>query len=347
MRIAIDAMGGDLGPAAVIGGVAAFLRDDTDTEIAMVGREEILGPELRRHGLGSHPRVSVRPASQVIEMDEKLSAIRQKQDASVLRTVELVRDGQADAAVLVGNTAAAVAASQLRLRLVEGAHRAGIAVPLPSKSGNTVVIDMGANTSPKIEHYVDYAIMASIYVEEVLGKPRPRVGLINVGEESGKGDELLREAYSRLEQAPINFIGNVEGGDIYRGTCDVAVCDGLVGNAILKSSEAAAELMVSFLKEELSRSLRRRLGALLCKGAFRDLWRRCDYAEFGGAPLLGVNGVVIKGHGRSDARAVRNAIRVARDAAARGVTRKIRERLASLVPARGGPAEAQGVSGHG
>lgn len=323
-------MGGDLGPAAVIAGAASFLRDDATTELVLVGLEKELAPLLTLHGLSSHPRVHLKAASQVIGMDEKIAVLRQKPDASVLRTVELVRDGQADAAVLVGNTAAAVAASQLRLRLVEGAHRAGIAVPLPSKTGNTVVIDMGANTSPKVEHYVDYAIMASIYAQEVLGKKDPRVGLINVGEESGKGDEFLREVYSRLEQAPINFIGNVEGGDIYRGTCDVAVCNGLVGNAILKSSEAAAELMVMFLKEELSRSIRRKLGALLCKGAFRDLWRRCDYAEFGGAPLLGVNGVVIKGHGRSDDRAVRNAIRVARDAASCNVTGKIRERLVPL-----------------
>jgi glycerol-3-phosphate acyltransferase PlsX len=186
---------------------------------------------------------------------------------------------------------------------------------------------MGANTAPQVEHFVDYAVMATIYAEEILGVSDPEVGLLNVGEELGKGTELLRTAHARLAQAPVNFIGNVEGGDIYRGRSDIVVCDGFVGNALLKCSESAAEFMTHMLKEELGRTVRRRLGALLAMPAFRDLKRRSDYAEFGGAPLLGVKGVVIIGHGRSDERAVANALRVARDSAARGVTEKIRERL--------------------
>jgi glycerol-3-phosphate acyltransferase PlsX len=329
-------MGGDLGPSAVIGGVAAFLGRDEETQLVLVGREDALEPLLAAHGLGSHPRVALHPASQVIEMEEKMVAVRQKRDASISRTVEAVRDGKADALVAVGNTMAAVAVSQLRLRLIEGVNRAGIAVPLPtSSSGVCVVIDMGANTAAKAEHLVAYGVMASIYSEQVLGKQNPSVGLLNVGGELGKGDDFLRDAFERLSRAPINFIGNVEGGDIYRGNCDVVVCDGLAGNAVLKSSEAVAELIIRFLKEELRRSLRRKMGALLCKPAFYDLWHRIDYAEFGGAPLLGVKGVVIKAHGRSDARAVANAIRVARDSAENGITDRIRERMQALSRASG------------
>jgi glycerol-3-phosphate acyltransferase PlsX len=274
-------------------------------------------------------------------MHEKLDTIRKKRDSSVWRAIDLVREGKADAAVLIGNTLASVALSTLRLRLIEGVSRAGIAVPLPSRSGITVVIDMGANTTPQVRHLVDYAVMASIYASEVLGIGSPRVGLLNVGEELGKGNPMLRETYDRLREAPVNFIGNVEGSEVYRGTCDIVVCDGFVGNAILKVSESAAEFMMHMLREELTRTLKRKCGAYLSQDAFRALKRRSDYAEFGGAPLLGVKGVVIIGHGRSDARAVSNALRVARDSAARRVNEKIRARLAEMRP--GEQAAAAGV----
>lgn len=335
MRVAIDAMGGDRGPAEIVAGVEMFLGEDDSTELVLVGRPEVLEEALSARGLAGHGRVSIHPAGQVIEMGEPLIELRRKRDSSIRRAVELLKKGEADALVAIGNTLAAVAASQFKLKTIEGVHRAGIAVPLPSLAGTTVVIDVGANTTPKAEHYVDYAVMASIYAREILGKPEPRVGLLNVGEEIGKGNELLREVHRRLSEAPINFIGNVEGGDIYRGRCDVAVCDGLVGNVVLKASEAAAELIVRFLREELGRGLVRRLGGLLCRRAFKDLRGRIDYAEFGGAPLLGVNGVVTIGHGRSDARAVANALAVARDSAARRVNEKIRESLKGMAPARG------------
>ncbi|MHC4247580.1 MAG: phosphate acyltransferase PlsX [Planctomycetota bacterium] len=340
MRVAIDAMGGDRGPVAVVEGAVAFLAEDPETELVLVGREDVLAPILKSHGLAGHPRVKVKGASEVIAMGEKIASVRQKRDASIMRAVEAVRDGEADALVAVGNTLAAVAASTLRLRVAEGAHRAGIAVPLPSKSGTTVMIDMGANTACKCEHLVDYAVMASIYASEVLGITEPRVGLLNVGEELGKGNELLREAHELIEKAPVRFIGNVEGGDIYRGTCDVVVCDGFVGNAVLKASEGAAEIVAYMLRQELGRSLRRKLGALLARGAFRDVKRRSDYAEFGGAPLLGLNGAVIIGHGKSDARALQNAIRVARDSASHDIVGKIRERLKAM----GGGGEPKGRS---
>jgi len=327
MRVAIDAMGGDRGPSAVVEGADAFLAEDSETELLLVGKEDALTPILKAHGLEGHGRVKIKNASEVIAMGEKLASVRQKRDASIMRAVEAVRDGEADALVAVGNTLAAVASSTLRLRTAEGVHRAGIAVPLPSKSGTTVMIDMGANTTCKCEHLVDYAVMASIYASGILEISEPRVGLLNVGEELGKGNELLRDAHEKISRAPVNFIGNVEGSDIYRGTCDVVVCDGFVGNAVLKASEGAAKIVTHMLRQELRRGLLRKLGALLARGAFRDVKRRSDYSEFGGAPLLGLNGSVIIGHGKSDARAVQNAIRVARDSAVHDIVGKIRERL--------------------
>jgi glycerol-3-phosphate acyltransferase PlsX len=338
MRVAVDAMGGDLGPPAVIDGVSAFLKEDGETALTLVGKQEVLAPLLDARGLSSHPQIKTHNATQVIEMGEKLVAVRQKRDASITRAVELLRDGEADALVAVGNTMAAVAVSTLRLRMIEGVGRPGIAIPMPTLIGdappytksNTVMIDMGANTAAKVEHLVAYAVMTSIYCEQVLVKSNPSVGLLNVGEETGKGDDFTRQAYERLSHAPVNFIGNVEGGDIYRGKCDIIVCDGFVGNSVLKASEAAAEMVVKLLKESLGQTLKRKLGAALCMSAFKELKQSIDYAEFGGAPLLGVNGIVIIGHGRSDARAFVNAFKVARDSASHAITDKIRDRLKTV-----------------
>jgi glycerol-3-phosphate acyltransferase PlsX len=331
MRVAIDAMGGDAGPAAVASGVAAFLREDRETDVVLVGREDVLIPYLEAERIAGHERLRVHHASEVIEMGDKIASVRRKRDASVSKAVELVRDGEADGVVCVGNTLAAVVVSTLRLRLIEGVHRAGIAVPLPNmEGGSTIAIDMGANTMAKPEHLADYAVMASIYACEVLGVDDPRVGLLNVGEELGKGNGLLRESYELLEQAPVHFIGNVEGGDLFSGTCEIVVCDGFVGNVVLKASEAAAELFGALIRQELGRSLTRKVGGILSMGAFRSFKRRTDYAEWGGAILLGVNGVVIIGHGKSDSRAVANAVRLARDAARCRVNEKIRSRLAEF-----------------
>lgn len=331
MRVAIDAMGGDAGPAAVASGVAAFLREDRETGVVLVGREDALIPHLEAERIAGHERLHVHHASEVIEMGEKIASVRRKRDASVWKAVELVRDGEADGVVCVGNTLAAVVVSTLRLRLIEGVHRAGIAVPLPNmEGGSTIAIDMGANTMAKPEHLADYAVMASIYAREVLGVDAPRVGLLNVGEELGKGNSLLRESYELLEQAPVDFIGNVEGGGLFSGTCEIVVCDGFVGNVVLKVAEATAELFGALIRQELGRNLARKVGGILSTGAFRSFKRRTSYAEWGGAMLLGVNGVVIIGHGKSNSRAIANAVRVARDAARCGVNEKIRSRLAEF-----------------
>jgi glycerol-3-phosphate acyltransferase PlsX len=264
-------------------------------------------------------------------MKDGFAALSKKPDSSIVRAVEFVREGEAEAVVSVGNTVGAVAAAQIKLRLLRGVRRAGIAVPLPTMRGTTVVIDMGAGVAAKPEHLVGYAVMASIYTEEVLGKRDPTVALLNVGRETSKGDSVLKKAYSLLEDAPLNFRGNAEGSDIYRGRFDVVVCDGFVGNVVLKAGEGAAKFFVHVVREEFAESgLRSRLGALLARPALGRVRRRLDYAEWGGAPLLGVKGVLIKGHGRSNGRAVANAIRVAVEAVRKDVNRKIVEKLGGM-----------------
>jgi phosphate acyltransferase len=229
--------------------------------------------------------------------------------------------------VALGNTMAAVAATRLGLRHLEGVHRTGIAVPMPSKTGVTVVIDMGANINVKPKHLYTYGIMASAYCKLVLHEDNPRVGLLNVGEEEAKGNDIVREAYAMLKEAPINFIGNVEGGDIFSGTCDVVVCDGFVGNVILKASEKLGAAFTSILKEGLLATWRTKLGALLAKPALRELKRRASDEDYGGAPLLGVNGICIIGHGRSNPTAVKNALRVAHESVRVDLNRAIHDTL--------------------
>ncbi len=331
MRVAVDGMGGDFGPGPVVRGVVEFRRRDSTTPLVLVGDEERLKEEFERAGLALDGTIELRHASQIFEMTDGFAALSKKPDSSIVRAVELVKEGEAEAAVSVGNTVGAVAAAQLKLRLLPGVKRAGIAVPLPSLHGTTVVIDMGAGVAAKPEHLLGYAIMASIYTEEVLGTRDPTVALLNVGSETSKGDSVAKKAYALLEEAPINFRGNAEGSDIYRGRFDVIVCDGFVGNVVLKASEAAAHLFVQVLREEFAgNGLRSRLGAFLAGPALKEVRRRLDYAEWGGAPLLGVKGVFIKGHGRSNAKAVANAIRVAAEAVRKGINDKIVEKLRGM-----------------
>ncbi|MCX7933887.1 MAG: phosphate acyltransferase PlsX [Planctomycetota bacterium] len=332
MRLAIDAMGSDRGHEPIVAGVAEYLRREPDVTVIMVGDEAVLKEDLRRRGVDPRPgRVEIVHASQVMEMHDKVADLREKRDSSIMRLVEVLKSGQADAMVALGNTAAAVAASVIGLGLLQGVRRAGIAVPLPTRGGHPcVVIDMGANTVAKARHLRDYAIMASIYCEKVLGTVRPRVGLLNVGEERGKGNDLLREAFLMLEKAPINFLGNVEGDDIYAGTCDVIVCDGFIGNVVLKVSEELAATVAHWMRDAFRSSWQTRLGAMLAYGAFRILRKRISYDQYGGAPLLGVNGICIIGHGKSNAEAVYNALRVAKESVTVGLNRLIREELARV-----------------
>jgi glycerol-3-phosphate acyltransferase PlsX len=327
MRIAVDAMGGDAGPSVTVEGAIAAARE-YGHEIVLVGDRAKVERELGRHRPGSLP-LSVRHASQVVEMGEQPShALRRKRDSSLRVAASLVRDGEAAAFVSAGNTGAAMAIAMFTLGVLPGVDRPAIAVVLPSKHGRTVLLDVGANVEPKPWHLAQYAVMGHVYSRDILGVPKPRVGLLSVGEEEGKGNEFVREVFKRLEDSPINFVGNVEGRDVYNGNADVVVTDGFTGNVCLKVSESLADMLVHLLREEITRSPATKLGALLVRPAFRRFWKRVDYAETGGAPLLGINGACIICHGASPPRAVKNAIRVAAEWVKADVNAHIRAALA-------------------
>ena len=325
MRIAVDAMGSDLGPRTIVRGAVDALKSTNDTSIVLVGRKELLTKEIDK----LHPSASIlshieiENAEDVIEMHEPLSSLRGKRDSSIAKAVGLLKGKRADALVAVGNTSVAVGATKFALSTIEGVRRAGIAVPMPSKQGVTIAIDMGANITSRPEDLATYGIMASIYCEDVIGTEHPRVGLLNVGEEQEKGNGMLKTAYGLLDRAPINFIGNVEGSDFFSGKCDIVVCDGFVGNVVLKASEAVAEFTGHLLREGLRRNIIAKIGAWLSKSGFKFFKKRTDYAEYGGAPLLGVKGVCIIGHGKSNAQAIMNAILKAKGSVLKRVNEKI------------------------
>jgi glycerol-3-phosphate acyltransferase PlsX len=310
-RIAVDAMGGDAGPAVNVEGAVAAARE-FGLEVVLVGDRTAIERELGRHKLAAGAAVSVRHASQAVGMDESPShALRRKRDSSLRVAAELVRDGQAGAFVSAGNTGAAMAIAMFTLGLLPGVDRPAIAVVLPNKRARTVLLDVGANVDPKPWHLLQYALMGHAFARDILGMESPRVGLLSVGEEEGKGNELSREVFKALETAPINFLGNVEGRDVYNGQADVVVTDGFTGNVCLKISESLADMMINLIREELTATPLSKVGALLVRPAFRRFWKRVDYTEFGGAPLLGINGACIIAHGGSPPRAVKNAIRTA------------------------------------
>jgi len=318
MRIAVDAMGGDNAPEAVVEGAVLAARE-YGTHVVLVGDREILHDLLKRDGAGELP-VTVKHASEVVGMHESPSvAVRRKRDSSLRVCFDLVKAGEARAAVSAGNSGAAMALGMLVLGRLEGVERPCIAALLPSLTGSTVVLDVGANVDCKPIHLVQFGIMGEVFCRYVLEVERPRVGVLSNGEEETKGTELTRSAHHALKHSSLNYVGYVEGRDIFPGTVDVVVCDGFTGNAVLKTAEGMAQALGQMLKEELGRTLLSKLGYLLARGAFRNIRRRVDYAEVGGAPLLGVNGVGIVSHGSSDARAIKNAIRVARDFAERRV----------------------------
>jgi glycerol-3-phosphate acyltransferase PlsX len=331
MRLAIDAMGNDRGPLPILQGVGNFLQKDRETAVTLVGNRQSLEEIMPQVGLQESDRLNIVHATQVMEMHEKVQNLREKRDSSIVRLVTEVKEGRADGMVALGNTAAAVGATCMGLRNLEGVRRPGIALPLPTKPGGVcVLMDMGANTVAKAEHLMSYGIMASIYSEQVLHVKNPRVGLLNVGEERGKGNDILRDAFALLEKSPVNFVGNVEGGDVFSGSCDVVVCDGFIGNVVLKVSEELGLTVATWMKEGFRSNWLSKIGALLSKGAFNFIRKRMSYDEYGGAPLLGVNGICVIGHGRSNATAVQNALRVARESVEGNINGKISSRLTAM-----------------
>lgn len=310
MRIAIDAMGGDHAPGSNVEGALLAAQTWSDIEVVLVGDEAVLKPLLREQPAN----LSIHHASEVIEAeDEPVKAVRRKKDASMVVAGRMVREGQADAMISAGNTGALMTTGLLVVGRMEGIERPGLAPMIPTLDERGVLaLDLGANMDAKPEHLVQYALMGSVYRQKVHGIERPRIGLLNVGTEAKKGNELTKAAYPLLEQQPIDFIGNVEARDVLSGTCDVLVCDGFAGNILLKSLEGTAGTIFSLLKQEFTKNLKSKLAAAVLMPAMRGLKSKLDYKEHGGAPLLGLSGLVIKAHGSSDASAIKNAVRQSR-----------------------------------
>lgn len=311
MKIALDAVGGDHGPTPCVDGALQAVKA-FDIEVILVGDETTLKQECDRQSTHD-PRLTIRHASQVVEMHESPAAVaRKKRDSSIWVATELVKNGQADAVVSPGNTGASMVAAFFVLGLTKGVERPAIATSLPTLSGEAIMLDVGANVDCTATHLEQFALMGNEYGKHLLGKPNPRVGLLSIGEEDGKGNEVTKEAFKLLKGSALNFVGNIEGRDVYSGIADVVVCDGFIGNVALKISEGVAEMIKKLLLKEIAGSFIGRLAYPLMAAPLMNLKRKTDYAEFGGAPLLGVNGVTMICHGRSSAKAIKNAIRRAK-----------------------------------
>lgn len=310
MKIVIDGMGGDNAPQATVEGAVAAV-GEFGSEVILVGDKETLQRELAKHG-SNFPKITIQHASEVIDMhDSPAASVRKKKDSSINVAVKLVKQGEADAVVSAGNTGAAVCATTLYLKLLQGIERPGIGVVMPTLKGASLIIDVGANIDTKPTHLFQYGMMGDIYSRIILKKFNPTVGLLNIGQEASKGTEFIKKAYDMFTRSRLNFVGNVEGRDLFNGRCDVVVCDGFVGNVVLKVSESLAESLAALLKRELGESFITRIGALFSRPALMAMKREMDYAEYGGAPLLGVDGTCIICHGSSSAKAIKNAIKVA------------------------------------
>ncbi len=334
MKVALDAMGGDDAPAVNIGGALGALRHYPKLQhLFLVGDQALLTAECARQGFDlTNPRVSIVHAPEVIGMAEPGAlTVRRKKLSSINVAMEMVKDGRADAFVSAGNTGAAVAAATLKLRTLPGVDRAGIATALPNEYGLCHILDAGANPEAKPEHLVAYAVMGTAFSRNVLGIKNPKVGLMSNGEEDEKGTTFTKETFKRLKQTPdIHFVGNVEGRDLFESDLDVVLCDGFVGNIMLKTIEATAKAVSKWLKLEIKENPLRLCGAVLAQGAFRALKKKYNPENYGGSPLLGVNGVVIIAHGSSSALAVRNAIRVGIETVESRVNHHIQEALAAI-----------------
>jgi phosphate acyltransferase len=311
MRIAVDVMGGDHGCGVVMAGVKRALEENKNiTTLYLVGNQSDIHAALPPRGFRDH-RVRIVHASEVVEMEDKpASALRKKRDSSIARAAGLVSEGKADAMVSLGNTGGIFAAATFKIGRIAGVDRGCIATVIPRQGSEFVLLDAGANIECKPLHLAHFAVMGSVYSREVLGRRHPRVGILSIGTEDCKGNELTLEAFKLCRKLNLNFIGNVEGHDLFKDRVDVVVCDGFVGNIVLKTSESLAVAMFSMLKRELMHSAQRQIGAFLAKGAFHAIRKRMDPEVYGGAPLLGFNGLVFKAHGSARERAITSALRV-------------------------------------
>ena len=329
ITIAVDAMGSDRAPKPEIEGAIQAARHGF-ARVILVGREDRLGPELAHHPSYQHLPIEFVYATEVIGMHEKAAqAVRSKRDSSMRVALRLVREGRAQGFVTAGNTGAAMATAKMVLGALPGVDRPALAAVFPTAAGTAaIMIDVGANVDSKPHNLEQFAVMGEIYSRSVFNITRPRVGLLSIGEEESKGNELTRQTFGLLKQLSLNFVGNVEGRDLYNGKLDVIVCDGFVGNVALKISEGLVETVRYLLKESLNATISSQVGYLLSRRAFADFKKRLDYTEYGGAPLLGIKGVAIVTHGSSNANAIKNAIRVAAEFVSKGVNQNIEQELA-------------------
>jgi glycerol-3-phosphate acyltransferase PlsX len=312
MKIALDAMGGDFGPPNLVQGAVMALREYRYIEkLFLVGDTAQLEAELKKQKCND-ARIEIVHSTQVVEMkDRAIEAVRKKKDSSISRAVDLVKQERADAVVSAGHTGAAVAATTVKLRTLEGIDRPGIAAVIPTETNVFVLIDAGANVDAKPEHLLQYAMMGAVYSKHVLGYANPQIGLMSIGDEETKGSDFTREVFQLLKESDLNFRGNIEGHDLFEDPVEVVLCDGFVGNVMLKSCEAIAHAIFSWMKHEVKKSPLRLAGAALARGAFNAIAKKTNYEEYGGSPLLGVNGICIIAHGSSTPLAVKNALRVA------------------------------------
>lgn len=326
MKIAVDAMGGDNAPRVEVEGAVSAARDFS-ISIILVGDRDLLTAELSKHNTTGLD-ITIKHASEVVGMHDSASdAIRKKKDSSIRVAFELVKSGEADAVVSAGNSGATMAAGMFVLKRLNGVDRPAIAQVFPTLLGHTVVLDIGGNVDCKPVHLVQFAIMGEVYARHVLGIKKPKVGLLSNGEEETKGNDLTRETNLILKDVRFDYAGYIEGRDIFAGKVDVVVCDGFVGNIVLKLSEGLAEAVGTMLKEEIKKSLICKIGYLLSRPAFARFKKKVDYAEYGGAPLLGINGVGMICHGGSNTKAIRNAVRFASDFSSKGVNLRMAEKI--------------------
>jgi len=317
MRIALDAMGGDRAPSVNIEGALEAVLEWPDIEVILVGKEDEIKDGLRGK---KTERIEIVHASEAIAMDDQLTtAIRKKKDSSIKRAVELVKTGKADAVLSAGHSGITMALAHLILGKAKGVERPAIATLMPSLKENFLLLDAGANVDCTPKNLLEFALMADAYARLVMGRNNPKIALLSIGEEEVKGNELTKEAFKLLERADINFVGNIEGREIFKGDVDVVVCDGFVGNVVLKTSEGLAEAALKMLRKEITGRFLGKIGYMFLKTALKSFKKKTDYAEVGGAPLLGINGACIICHGRSSSKAIKNAIKMASDFASKRV----------------------------
>ena len=328
MKIALDAMGGDFGPPNLVGGAVMALREYPQIDkLFLVGDTPQIEAELKKRKCNDR-RIEIVHSTQVVAMsDGAVQSVRRKKDSSVSRAVDLVKKGEAAAIVSAGHTGAAVAATTIKLRTLPGIDRPGIAALIPSETNIFVLIDAGANSDAKPEHLLQYGIMGSVYSRHVLGYQNPSIGLMSIGGEDVKGTDLTKEVFKMLKRSALNFRGNIEGHDLFAHPVEVVVCDGFVGNVILKTCESVGDAIFKWLKHELTKNKLRMAGAYLAQSAFRAIRKRINYEEYGGSPLLGVNGICIIAHGSSTPLAIKNALRAATEAIEQQVNPHIVEEI--------------------